>query len=139
MTQTGQPASRPGPAARRRTFFGLFDADGWSWAIAKACFWFVVIVTLLGWIPDRAYYFTVGRTVELWPLAISFAKQPTADNTLFRWPIVNFCTPENETLPCPVPAGATLPIGGLHALGVDRETGSIAITSGALRIVSVAL
>ena len=29
------------------------------------------------------------------------------------------------------PAGATLPIGGLHALGVDRETGSIAVTTAA--------
>jgi len=109
MTQTASPAPRAVPAGRRRTFFGLFDADGWSWAIVKASAWFVIIVTMLGYIPDRAYYFTVQRTVDLWPVAISFAKQPTADNTLFKWPVVNFCPPENETLPCPAPVGATLP------------------------------
>ncbi len=99
-----QPVTRP-----RRIFFGLFDADGWSWAIVKAGFWFVTIITLLGYIPDRAYYFTVQRTVDLWPLAISFATQPTAENTLLRWSPINFCPPENETLPCPAPVGATLP------------------------------
>src|SRR5512141_3455368 len=85
-------------ATRRRTFFGLFDADGWAWAGAKAIFWFVVIVTMLGYIPDRAYYFTVGKTVEIWPLA-----------PFLQWSPVNLCPPENQTLPCPAPTGATLP------------------------------
>ena len=102
MTHDVPPASLPAPravpAGRRRTFFGLFDADGWSWAIVKASFWFVLIITLLGYIPDRAYYFTVQRTVDLWPAA-----------PFLQWSPINFCPPENETLPCPAPAGATLP------------------------------
>lgn len=74
--------------------FGLFDADGWGWASVKALFWFVLIIVLLGYIPDRAYYFTVQRTVDIGVLA---------------WSPVNFCPPGNETLPCPAPAGASLP------------------------------
>jgi hypothetical protein len=96
MAQTVLPAPRH--AVRRRVVFGMFDADGWPWAIVKAIFWFVVIITTLGWIPDRAYYFTVGRTVELWPLA-----------PFMQVPVVSLCPAENETLPCPAPAGATLP------------------------------
>jgi hypothetical protein len=95
MAQSALPAS---PAARKRVFFGLFDADGWPWAGAKAVFWFVLILFLLGYLPDRAYYFTVQKTVDLWPLA-----------PYLQWSPVNFCPPENETLPCPAPAGATLP------------------------------
>ena len=49
---------------------------------------------MLGYIPDRAYYFTVHRTVDLGVLA---------------WSPINFCPPSNETLPCPAPVGATLP------------------------------
>jgi N-acetylneuraminic acid mutarotase len=49
---------------------------------------------MIGYIPDRAYYFTVGRTLDLGILAFS---------------PVNFCPPENETLPCPAPQGAVLP------------------------------
>ncbi len=96
MAQSASPAPRT--AVRRRAFFGLFDADGWAWAGAKSVFWFVVIVTMLGYIPDRAYYFTVGNTVDIWPLA-----------PLLQWSPVNLCPPENETLPCPAPTGATLP------------------------------
>jgi hypothetical protein len=91
-TQTAVPA--PTHATRRRAFFGLFDADGWGWAIAKSLFWFVVIIMMLGYIPDRAYYFTVQKTVDIGLLA---------------WSPVNLCPPANETLPCPAPAGATLP------------------------------
>ncbi len=94
MAQTLLPAPRIAPAVRRRAFFGLFDADGWSWAGVKALFWFVVIIMLLGYIPDRAYYFTVQKTVDVGLLA---------------WSPINFCPPENETLPCPAPAGAPLP------------------------------
>lgn len=83
-----------GPIARRRTFFGLLDADGWGWATVKAAFWFISIIFILGYIPDRAYYFTVNRTIDLGILA---------------WSPVNFCPPSNETMPCPAPQGAVLP------------------------------
>lgn len=94
MAQIVSPTPRAAQPGRRRAFFGLFDADGWSWAIVKASIWFVLIIILLGYIPDRAYYFTVQRTVDVGLLA---------------WTPVNFCPPENETLPCPAPVGATLP------------------------------
>jgi hypothetical protein len=97
MAQTALPAPRQAPP-RRRVLGGLLDADGWTWAGLKATFWFVVIVTMIGWIPDRVYYFTVQRTVELWPLA-----------PIVQVPLVNFCPPYNESVPCPAPAGATLP------------------------------
>jgi hypothetical protein len=74
--------------------FGLLDADGWSWASIKAVFWFVVVIFLLGYIPDRAYYFTVFSTIDLGINAIS---------------PVNLCPPENRTLPCPAPPGAVVP------------------------------
>ncbi len=93
MAQTALPAPQH-VTARRRAFFGLFNADGWPWAFVKSLFWFVVIIVMLGYIPDRAYYFTVQRTVSVGLLA---------------WSPVNLCPPENQTLPCPVPAGATLP------------------------------
>ena len=89
MAHPALPAPR-----RRRVLGGLLDADGWAWAGVKAAFWFVVIILLLGYIPDRAYYFTVQKTVDIGLLAGS---------------PVNFCPPENEGIPCPVPAGATLP------------------------------
>jgi hypothetical protein len=74
--------------------FGLLDGDGWSWASIKAVFWFVVVIFLLGYIPDRAYYFTVFSTIDLGINAIS---------------PVNLCPPENRTLPCPAPPGAVVP------------------------------
>ena len=79
-----------GAMPKRRVLFGAFDADGWSWAGVKAAFWFVVIIMLLGYIPDRAYYFTVNRTLEIGLLA---------------WSPVNLCPPENGQLPCPAPIG----------------------------------
>ena len=93
MAHTALPAPHPS-TVRRRAFFGLFNADGWPWAIVKSLFWFVVIIVMLGYIPDRAYYFTVQKTVDIGLLA---------------WSPVNLCPPDNETVPCPVPAGATLP------------------------------
>jgi len=79
----------------RRPFFGLFDPDGWAWATTKAVFWLLVIILTLGYIPDRAYYFIVSRTIDLGILA---------------WTPVNLCPPENSTaMPCPVPAGGVLP------------------------------
>src|SRR5688572_5384274 len=87
-------ALTPGPAPRRRALFGLLDADGWGWASLKAFFWFILIIFILGYIPDRAYYLTVNRTVDLGILA---------------WSPVNLCPAENRTLPCPAPIGAVLP------------------------------
>jgi hypothetical protein len=86
------PAGRP---MRRRAFFGFFDAEGWAWATTKAFFWLLVIILTLGYIPDRAYYFVVSRTIDL---------------GILGWSPVNLCPPENgSSMPCPVPAGAVLP------------------------------
>ena len=76
-----QYALPPG-AVRRRAVFGLLDADGWTWATIKATFWFLLIIFLLGYVPDRAYYFTVSPTVDLGFNAIS---------------PVNLCPAENKT------------------------------------------
>jgi hypothetical protein len=86
------PAGRP---VRSRPVFGLFDPDGWAWASTKAAFWLLVIIMTLGYIPDRAYYFVVSRTIDL---------------GILGWSPVNLCPPENGTnMPCPVPAGAMVP------------------------------
>jgi hypothetical protein len=75
--------------------FGALDADGWTWAGLKAGFWLIVIIFMLGYLPDRAYYFTVNRTIDLGILA---------------WSPINLCPPvPNEDLPCPVPVGAMSP------------------------------
>ena len=88
----------PPGAIRRRAVFGLLDADGWTWASLKAAFWFLMVIFLLGYIPDRAYYFTVSPTIDLGYNAIS---------------PVNLCPAENDRgdrkLPCPAPAGAVVP------------------------------
>ena len=84
-----------GRAVKRRPLFGLFDPDGWGWASTKAFFWLLVIIMTLGYIPDRAYYFVVSRTLEL---------------GILGWSPVNLCPPENgRDMPCPVPAGAVIP------------------------------
>ena len=86
------PQGRP---MRRRALFGLFDADGWGWATTKAFLWLLIIVMVLGYIPDRAYYFVVSRTIDL---------------GIMVWSPVNLCPPENGTaMPCPVPAGGVVP------------------------------
>lgn len=86
------PAGRP---VRRRAMFGLFDSDGWGWASTKAFFWLLVLIITLGYIPDRAYYFVVSRTLDL---------------GILGWSPVNLCPPENGTaMPCPVPTGAVVP------------------------------
>lgn len=79
---------------RRRALFGLLDPDGWTWASIKAFVWLIIIIVILGYLPDRAYYLTVGQTVDLGVLA---------------WSPVNLCPPENESLPCPAPVGALVP------------------------------
>jgi hypothetical protein len=90
-----QQALHPGTTQTRgRAFFGLLDASGWGWASLKAAFWFILLIFALGYIPDRAYYFTVNKTIDLGILA---------------WSPVNFCPEGNLTLPCPAPAGAVVP------------------------------
>ena len=84
----------PQGATRRRTAFGLFDADGWTWAGLKATFWFLFIIFMLGVVPNWAYYFTTSNTIAV---GYNFAS------------IVNLCPADNEDLPCPAPAGAMLP------------------------------
>jgi hypothetical protein len=79
---------------RRRALFGLLDANGWGWASVKAFVWLIIIIFILGYLPDRAYYLTVGSTVDLGVLV---------------WSPVNLCPPSNETLPCPAPVGAMIP------------------------------
>jgi hypothetical protein len=88
-----QRALPPG-AVRRRTAFGLFDADGWTWATIKATFWFFTIIFLLGYLPDRAYYFTVSPTIDVGYNVVS---------------PINWCDGRNRGLPCPAPHGATVP------------------------------
>ena len=90
-----QQALGPGTALpRKRALFGLLAADGWGWASVKAFVWLVIIIFLLGYMPDRAYYLTVARTVDLGVLV---------------WSPINLCPPTNETLPCPAPVGAIIP------------------------------
>ncbi|MGZ3587121.1 MAG: hypothetical protein ACXVAP_07725 [Candidatus Limnocylindrales bacterium] len=88
-----QRALPPG-VSTHRAFFGLLDADGWGYAFWKALFWFALIIFLLGYVPDRAYYFTVLPTVDLGYNVIS---------------PINFCDASNDGLPCPAPAGAVVP------------------------------
>jgi len=90
-----QQALQPGSTQPRgRALFGLLDANGWGWASLKAAFWFILMIFMLGYIPDRAYYFTVNRTIDLGILA---------------WSPVNFCPETNQSLPCPAPVGAVVP------------------------------
>jgi len=84
----------PGAVAPRRVLFGLLDANGWGWAGVRSVLWTLVIILMLGYIPDRAYYLTVSPTVDL---GLNLAS------------LVNICPAENEGLPCPAPAGALIP------------------------------
>ena len=88
-----QQALPPG-TAQRRTFFGLLDADGWPAAFWKALFWFILILFMLGYLPDRAYYFTVEPALDI------------GENVFSP---INFCDGSNESLPCPAPRGAMIP------------------------------
>ena len=91
-----QQALGAGSTVRRRAMFGVLYRDGWTWASLKALLWFVLIIFLMGYLPDRAYYFTVFSTIDLG--IRSDALTP-----------VNFCPADNLNLPCPAPAGAILP------------------------------
>jgi hypothetical protein len=88
-----QYALPPG-AIRKRAVFGLLDRDGWTWATLKATFWFLLIIFLTGYVPDRAYYLTVSPTIDLGFNAIS---------------PINLCPGENKNLDCPAQAGAVIP------------------------------
>ncbi len=88
-----QQALPPG-TTQRRSFFGLLDADGWPAAFWKALFWFILILFMLGYLPDRAYYFTVEPALDI------------GENVLSP---INFCDGSNESLPCPAPRGAMIP------------------------------
>lgn len=90
-----------GGPARRRVLGGLLDADGWTWASIKALFWLIVIIMTLGYIPDRAYYFTVFETIDL---GINPATFPGD-----RFTPISLCPAPNKDLPCPAPAGAAIP------------------------------
>jgi hypothetical protein len=95
-----QQALGAGPT-RRRVLFGLLDADGWTWAAVKASIWLLIIIMILGYIPDRAYYFTVFSTIEI-------GLNPQAPPASYVTPI-NLCPAENQGLPCPAPSGAIVP------------------------------
>ncbi len=84
----------PPGAVKRRTFFGLLDADGWGAAFFKALFWFLFLIFMLMYIPDRAYYFTVSKTIDVGFNGV---------------PILNWCPGSNESLPCPAPPGSVVP------------------------------
>lgn len=109
-----QQALGTGRIAKRRALFGLLDRDGWTWASLKAFGWFIAIIVLMGYLPDRAYYFTVFSTIDLG--LRSDALTP-----------VNLCPATNLTLPCPAPAGAVLPwevSPSLLQLPVGRRNGT---------------
>src|SRR5450759_4637073 len=91
-----------GTVARRRAFFGLLDANGWGWAGIKAAVWFVIIIMLMAYLPDRALYATVQNTIDLGVSLKVF--NPAIDLTP-----INFCPASNQTVPCPAPAGTVLP------------------------------
>jgi len=91
-----------GTVARRRAFFGLLDANGWGWAGVKAAVWFVVIIMLMAYLPDRALYATVQNTIDLGVSLKVF--NPAIDLTP-----ISFCPASNRTVPCPAPAGTVLP------------------------------
>jgi len=91
-----------GTLARRRAFFGLLDANGWGWAGVKAAVWFVVIIMLMAYIPDRALYATVQNTIDLGVSLKVF--NPALDLTP-----ISFCPASNRKVPCPAPAGTVLP------------------------------
>ncbi len=107
----------PPGGGRRRAFFGALDADGWTWAGIKALGWFVVLVLVLGYLPDRAYYFTVFPTIDLGANIVS---------------PINLCPPDNADLPCPAPVGSLIPWqGNPPQLSLpEGRVDAVAITAG---------
>ncbi len=110
-SQVAQVAQSAIPAPRR-VLFGLFDAAGWGWATFRAVLWTLLIILMLGYIPDRAYYIITSPTIELGLNAVS---------------LVNICPAENKGLPCPAPAGALIPweSGAAASLPGAGEDGSL--------------
>ncbi len=86
----GRPFRASGPCS------GCSTRMAGAWATAKAFGWLVFIILILGYIPDRAYYLTVSRTVDLGVLA---------------WSPINLCPPENKTLPVPGARRGRGPVG----------------------------
>ncbi len=106
---------------RRRVLGGLLAADGWVWALVKALFWLVVLIMALGYIPDRAYYFTVLKTISL---GVNPATTPGSYLSF-----INLCPPQNGKLHCPAPPGSILawqPSPPELALPQGRVDGSVA-------------
>lgn len=102
VTRVSRPAL-PVRATRRRILFGLFDADGWAWASVKAAFWFVFAWATLGYLPDRAFYLTVLKTLDV-NAFIGFERVFGLQQPPF-FPVVNFCPPSNGPIDCPAPPG----------------------------------
>ena len=99
---TEQALGPGGTVVRRQALFGLLDANGWGWAGVKATVWFVLIIMLMAYLPDRALYATVQNTIDFGVALKVF--NPALDVTP-----INFCPASNETVPCPAPAGTVLP------------------------------
>ena len=93
-----------GTMARNRAFFGLLDANGWGWAIVKAVVWFVIIILMMAYLPDRALYATVQPTIDVG------VNLKTLNSSIDLTP-VNLCPADGGqgSLPCPAPVGASLP------------------------------
>lgn len=102
----GQRGLPPG-AVRRRVFFGLFDAHGWTWASVKAVFWFLFIWVSMGYLPDRAYYFTVFKTIDV-NAFVGLEKVFGLQQPPF-FPVMNLCPPTNGPIECPAPPGGMTP------------------------------
>jgi len=102
MARTADRALPPG-AVRKRIFFGLFDAQGWTWATLKAAFWFIFIWATIGYLPDRAYYFTVLKTIDV-NAFVGLEKVFGLQQPPF-FPLVNLCPPSNGSIDCPAPPG----------------------------------
>ena len=116
-----------GGPPRRRVLGGLLDADGWLWALIKALFWLVVLIMAMGYIPDRAYYFTVLKTISV---GVNPATTPGSYLSF-----INLCPPVNGTLPCPAHAGSILawePSPPELALPAPRADGAVAQAGEAL-------
>jgi hypothetical protein len=92
---TTRPALGPGLVVpKRRAFFRPARADGWGWGGAQGVRVARDHHPPTGLHPRPGYYFTVNRTLDLGVLV---------------WSPINFCSNENETLPCPAPVGALVP------------------------------
>ena len=93
------PSRRSDPAPSYRDgapCSGCSTPDGWAWASVKAFVWLVIIILMLGYLPDRAYYLTVGRTVDLGVLV---------------WSPINLCPPTERDAAVPGAGRRGRPVG----------------------------